>query len=299
MLLITGITGHSGKYFLKELENNQYKDGIKVIIRNNDSTEFVINSSLNIKVLIGDLDDESFLNSSMKEVDTVFHIASIFYSEKVVNASILNDVKRIILVHTTGVFSKYKSASFEYQQIEKNIKQLVKATGNAIEITILRPTMIYGYLNDRNMIKFIKYVDIFPIMPVIDNGFGLIQPVHGKDLGKAYFQVLTTQNLKNDYILSGERQLSLIDLFKLIGLYLGKNMTFINVSSQLAVFVAQIMKFMSFKRIDYVERIQRMTENRSYEHKLATEDFDYCPSSFNDNLKDEVELYLDSKRNQK
>lgn len=296
MLLITGITGHSGKYFLKELENNHYTDRIKVIIRNKDSVEFIHKSSLNIEVLIGDLDDEAFLNLSMKEVDNVFHIASIFYSEKVVKASVINNIKRIILVHTTGIYSKYKSASFEYQQIENTVNQLIKSSNNSIEVTILRPTMIFGYLNDRNMIKFIKYVDTFPIMPVIDNGQGLIQPVHGKDLGKAYYQVLMSNKLKSDYILSGEKQLTLKELFILIAKHLNKQIRIISVPSSLAVFGAQCLKVLSFNKIDYVERIQRMTENRSFKHELASQDFDYSPNSFEENLKDEVEQYIESKR---
>lgn len=299
MLFITGITGHSGKYFLQELEKNNYTGRIRVIVRNNESAEFIYKSRLNIEVVVGDLDDELFLKSVIKEADTVLHIASIFYSEKIVRASVINNVKRIILVHTTGIYSKYKSASFEYQQIEKNVNLLLEKSNSPIEVTILRPTMIFGYLNDRNMIKFIRYVDLFPIMPVIDKGFGLIQPVHGKDLGKAYYQVLESRDLKNDYILSGERQLSLSELFKLIGKYLGKDILVLNVPSILAVFMAKLLKIFSFGKIDYIERIQRMTEDRSFSHELASIDFGYDPSDFNDNLKDEVKLYLSLKKDKK
>lgn len=296
MLLITGITGHSGKYLLRQLENNHFTDEIKVIVRNSEQLELFHESPLNIKVLIGDLDNQPFLDSVMENVDTVFHIASIFYSENVVKAAVKNRVKRIILVHTTGIYSKYKSASYEYQQIETKVNQMISNSNYPIEFTILRPTMIFGYLNDRNMIKFIKYVDKFPIMPVIDKGHGLIQPVHGSDLGKAYYQVLVSQNLQPDYILSGERQLSLKELFELIAKFLNKKIRILSIPSSLAVLSAQILKLLSFNKIDYVERIQRMTEDRSFKHDLASQDFNYTPSSFEDNLKAEVELYLKSNR---
>ena len=103
MLLITGITGHSGKYFLKELEKNHYAEEIKVIVRNQEHVEFFRGSPLNIKVVVGDLNNQSFLDSEMINVDTVFHIASIFYSENVVKVAVSNKVKRIILVHTTEI----------------------------------------------------------------------------------------------------------------------------------------------------------------------------------------------------
>lgn len=296
MLLITGITGHSGKYFLKQLENNHFTDEIKVIVRNNKQLEFLHQSPLNIKVLTGNLDNQSFLDSVMDNVDTVFHIASIYYSKNVVKAAVKNNIKRIILVHTTGIYSKYKSASYEYQKIEMSVNQMISGSNYPIEFTILRPTMIFGYLNDRNMIKFIKYVDKFPIMPVIDKGHGLIQPVHGSDLGKAYYQVLISQNLKPDYILSGERQLSLKELFELIAKFLNKKIRILSIPSCLAVGCAQILKLISFNKINYVERIQRMTENRSFNHDLASQDFNYFPSSFEENLKAEVDLYLESSR---
>ena len=52
--LITGITGHSGKYFLKELIKNNYVTKIRVVIRGNDSFDYLEKSGLNIEILKGD-----------------------------------------------------------------------------------------------------------------------------------------------------------------------------------------------------------------------------------------------------
>jgi uncharacterized protein YbjT (DUF2867 family) len=295
MLLITGITGHSGKYFFSELLKNKYTEKIKIIVRNEETLTFIQDSGLDIETQVGDLSNESFLTKSLENVDTLFHIASIFYSENVVKAAIINKVSRIIVVHTTGIYSQFKSASEEYKLIEENINDLISNASHTIDFTILRPTMIFGYLNDRNMIKFIQLADKLPLLPLIDYGKGLIQPVHGKDLGKAYYQVLVSKNLERDYILSGERALTMSELFNLIGKYLDKRIFFINVPNRIGVFFAQLLKLISFNKIDYVERVQRMSENRSFSHELATKDFNYSPSSFNDSLKDEVQIYLNSK----
>lgn len=295
MLLITGITGHSGKYFLKELIKNNYETKIRVVIRGNSSFDYLEKSGLNIEILKGDLSDQSFLEIALKDVDTLFHIASIFYSVNVVKAAISNGVKRIILVHTTGIYSMFKSASYEYKAIEDQVHVLIGNSGKSIELTILRPTMIFGYENDRNIFKFIRFVDKMPIIPVIDRGKGFIQPVHGRDLGKAYFQVLVSNNLAQEYILSGERSLSMLELFTLIGEYLGKQKYIISIPTQLGVLLAQIAKIVTLGRIDYVERVQRMSENRNFSHENATRDFNYDPESFNDNLNNEVLLYKERK----
>jgi nucleoside-diphosphate-sugar epimerase len=169
MLLVTGITGHSGRYFLEELIKNKYKGHIRCIVRETSDTSILDDIGLNIEKVVGDLDDQKFVNKAMIGVDTVMHIASIFCSVNLIKAAVKNNVNRAILVHTTGIYSKYKSASEDYKNIELNIENIIKESNSKISIIYLRPTMIYGYANDRNMIVFIKMVDrlrLFPIIPM-------------------------------------------------------------------------------------------------------------------------------------
>lgn len=293
MLLVTGITGHSGKYFLQELIRNKYDGPIRCIVRANSDTSLIDNSGLNIEKIVGDLENQEFMNEVMSGVNTVVHIASIFYSVTLMRAAVKNDVKRAILVHTTGIYSKYKSASEEYKGIEKSIDKIIKESNSTIGLIYLRPTMIYGYINDSNMIVFIKMVDRLRLFPIIDQGRNLLQPVNGRDLGKAYYQVLRKSNIMSgDYILSGESPISMKELFRLISQILGKRTTFISVPLALGVFMAKFLKVCTLGKVDYIERVQRMGEDRSFSHKSATEDFDYQPMSLSEGLKIEIEEYL-------
>src|SRR5690606_4793406 len=134
------------------------------------------------------------------------------------------------------------------------------------KITILRPTMIYGDLCDSNMSKFIKMIDKFRIMPVIDGGKSLIQPVNAKDLGKAFYAVLMTPDRTEDkaYDLSGEKPLHMVEVFKLVSNKLNKKTTFVNVPLGFGVFLVRIAKALTLGKLDYVEKVQRMGEDRSY-----------------------------------
>lgn len=293
MLLITGITGHSGKYFLQELINNKYEGPIRCVVRETSDTSMLDNSGLNIEKVYGELDDQNFVDNAMVGVDTLMHIASIFYSFNVMKAAVSNGVKRAILVHTTGIYSKYKSASEEYKNIELGIKEIIQQSNSRIGLIYLRPTMIYGYKNDRNMIVFIKMVDKFRLFPVIDKGNSLLQPVNGRDLGKAYYQVLkSTEIMNGDYILSGERPITMHEMFNLISEHLNKRTTYINVSLGLGVFMARCLKGFTFGKVDYVEKVQRMGENRNFSHEPAKKDFGYSPMPFSEGLKIEVDEYL-------
>ncbi|MCM3722111.1 NAD-dependent epimerase/dehydratase family protein [Solibacillus isronensis] len=293
MLLVTGITGHSGKYFLQELIKNKYDGPIRCIVRSNSDTSMIDNSRLNIEKIVGDLENQEFLNEVMNGVSTVVHIASIFYSVNVIRAAIKNNVKKAILVHTTGIYSKYKSASEEYKDIENSIDRIIKDNNSTIGLIYLRPTMIYGYINDSNMIVFIKMVDRLRLFPIIDQGRNLLQPVNGRDLGKAYYQVLRKSNIiSGDYILSGERPISMKELFTLISQILGKKTKFISFPLALGVFMARFIKVCTLGKVDYIEKVQRMGEDRSFSHNSATEDFDYQPMLLSEGLKIEIEEYL-------
>ncbi|MEK5418902.1 SDR family oxidoreductase [Paenibacillus sp. FSL L8-0708] len=292
MLLVTGITGHSGRYFLQELINNNYEETVRCVIRENSDTSLLDSSGLRIEKVTGDITDKEFLSSCMRDVDTVMHIAGIQRSMVLMEAAVNNGVQRAILVHTTGIYSKFKTASEEYKNIETAIEKIVNKSGK-INITILRPTMIYGNLCDLNISKFINMVNKLRIFPVIDRGYSLIQPVNARDLGKAYYQVLSmpVELAKKEYILSGENPIGMIDTLKLISGNLNKKTVFISVPLSFGVFLAKSLKIVTIGKVDYIERVQRMGENRSFSHEDATKDFGYNPMPFSEGIRIEVEQY--------
>ena len=49
---------------------------------------------------------------------------------------------------------------------------------------------------------------------------------------------------------------------------------------------------MTFGKKDYVEKMLRLGEDRSFSHEAASRDFGYAPDSFNEGLKREVEEYM-------
>ena len=286
MLLVTGITGHSGSYFLKELIKNKYDGLIRCIVRETSDTSKIDNSSLNIEKVVGNLDDQAFVDKVMVGVDTVMHIYNIHHSLMIVQAAIKNNVKRAILVHTTGIYSEFKNASQEYKEIEGRIIELAKYSNCKTSITILRPTMIYGDLCDHNMSKFIKLIDKLPIIPVINKGNSLLQPVNSRDLGKTYYTVLMSQmnsELKA-YDLSGRKPIKMIDVLKLISRHTNKKTIFISVPLGLGIFMSRVLKIITVGKIDLIEKVQRMGENRSYSHMEATNDFGYNPMLFENGI---------------
>jgi nucleoside-diphosphate-sugar epimerase len=292
MLLVTGITGHTGRCFLQELINNKYDGPIRCVVRETSDTSLIDKSGLNIEKVVGDISDTEFLNKCMKGVKTIVHITNIRYTLRIIEAAINHRVSQAICVHTTGVYSNFKVASEEYKIIESKLQKLIDESD--IKLTILRPTMIYGDICDRNMSKFIKMVDTLGIFPVINHGRGLIQPVNARDLGNAYYKalMLPAEKLKSAYDLSGEKPISLLEAFKLISKSLGKKTVFISFPLEFGVFLARTLKVITIGRIDYVEKVQRMSEDRCFSHEDAKIDFGYNPEPFEVGIKREVNEYL-------
>lgn len=293
MLLIIGATGHTGKYLLEELDKHNYKEKIRFFIRNEEKKKIFENYNLNYEVMIGDLKNEEDLKKACEGIDTIFEIYNIRYSMKVLDAALLNNVKRIIFVHTTGIYSKYKMASSEYKIIEKEVIEKAK---NKIDITILRPTMIYGDICDRNIVKFIKMMDKMKIYPMIAGGKAKIQPVNARDLGTAYYKVLINENTtrNKDYNLSGGTEIEIKEMLKMISNKLNKKTIFITIPLRTSVILAYIIRFFSFGKIDIVEKVLRMNETRTFSYENAKKDFGYNPMSLEEGLDIEIKQYLDS-----
>ncbi len=298
VLAITGITGKSGRAFAYQMEKNSetvkemFPGGIRLLLHTERTKDADILPSFETERMYGDLEDERFLQESLLGVDTIVHIAGIHWSRQVTTAAAGNFVRRMIVVHTTGIYSKYKEAGEEYRNIDDFVYMMCRSKN--IILTILRPTMIYGTISDRNVASFIRMVDRLPFMPVVNNAEYELQPVHYKDLGKAYYDVLVSEKVTggHDYILSGGEEILLRDMLIEIGAYLSKKMTFVSVPFPIAYGGAWLVYLLSLKKIDYREKVQRLCEPRVYPHEEASRDFGYDPRTFRSAIGDEVREYL-------
>lgn len=289
-LLITGASGHSGKIFIEKLKLNTLSyNEIHIVVRNNELDDLLKNSDVNFVKHNGDLEDIEFLNDITKNIDTVLHIAGIQMSDKLFNIAVKNNVNWIIGVHTTGRYSQFKSASAEYVEIED---KLLKLRGE-INITILRPTMIYGSSKDRNMYKLVRFIHKSPVFPVFGNGNNLMQPVTAKDLAIAYAQVLENYSVtkNNNYNLSGKYAIKYNHLIKEVANNMNKKIKLIRIPIKLSYYLVFVARKIIPGFPLNEEQVLRMKEDKDFTHIKATEDFGYNPMSFEEGIKDEINEY--------
>ena len=291
ILAVTGITGHSGGFFLQQLIDHSFDGTLRCLVRASSDTSRLDASGLKVEKVVGSTKEPEDLYRLVSGADTVMHISGIWETPALLAAiERAGGVKHVVLVHTSGVYSKHKMASQVYKDIETGMQPYLD---RGMNITILRPTMIFGDLRDHNISKFIRMVDRFPVMPEIDRGLAPVQPVNARDLGQAYFKACMHERLPElCYICSGERPVSIHELCSLIGEYLGKRTRFVSVPMGLGVAGAKLVKGLTRGRRDYVEKVLRLGEDRSFSHESAARDFGYEPERFEVGLKREVEEYL-------
>lgn len=293
MLAVTGITGHTGQCFIDELAKNHYAGQMRCLVRTISKAKCITDSGLAAEVVEGSLDNEADIRLLLSEADIVVHIANIHYSPEILRIGRECGVRRFILVHTTGMFSKYKSASSEYIAIENEIAPFM----DQLNITILRPTMIFGDICDYNISKFIKMLDHFPVVPIISGGKSTIQPVNARDLAQTLYKVLNSeQSIGKAYNLSGERAITIHELYKMICSDLGKKRLIVSFPMWFCVLAATLIRTVTFNKIDLIEQVKRMGEDRSFSHEAATTDFDYTPEPFAIGLQREVNEYIAKKK---
>ena len=225
--------------------------------------------------------------------DTVMHISGIWETPLLLKAvEETGGNPHLVLVHTSGIYSKHKMASGVYKDIEEGMKEQMER----MNITILRPTMIFGDMKDHNISKFIRMVAKLPLMPEIDHGRAFVQPVNARDLGQAYYKACMQPTLpEKEYIVSGERPVSLHELCSLIGEYLGKKTRFVSMPMGLGVLGAKTVNLLlGGKKPLLVEKVLRLGEDRSFSHEKAARDFGYAPEKFETGLKREVEEFMNN-----
>jgi nucleoside-diphosphate-sugar epimerase len=290
MIAITGIAGHSGRWLAARMERESYDGKVRLALRPQSDATFVDKLALKSEKFIGDLGNPEFLDRFLAGADTVIHIANIKLSNGIVDAAIRNGVRRAILVHTTGRFSRFKSAASQYIEIEDRILGL----RDKLAITVLRPTMIYGSSRDRNMYKLVDYLHRHTLFPIFGSGNNLMQPVHARDLGNAYYDVLmnpgTTVN--REYDLPGKEPLRYVDLVRTVSHQLGKRNVLVHIPMWLSVLAARAYNRISSRALVDVEQVMRMNEDKAFAYDAATRDFGYSPVSFPDGIRGEVEEYL-------
>jgi N-acetylglucosaminyl-diphospho-decaprenol L-rhamnosyltransferase len=216
--------------------------------------------------------------------DIVIHAAPIWTLAKILPTLAEAEVKRVIAIGSTSIFSKAASASgyekalvAKHTKAEQDIASICPKIG--IDWTVLRPTLIYGLGLDKNVTSVAKFIDRFGFFPIYPPGAGRRQPVHAEDVAIATLQAASSEGTRNlSYNISGGEILTYREMLTRIFHTIRKPVKIVPTTLLPTIFY--ILGAMSGRSHVTREMARRMNEDLVFFHDDATRDFGYQPRPF-------------------
>lgn len=153
--------------------------------------------------------------------------------------------------------------------------------------TIIRPTMIYGNLRDRNISKLVRLVNRW-LMPVSAGGRALMQPIYVEDVAWTIARAaLCPDTVGKAYNIAGRDPLTYAQLLREIGAALGRRPRLLSVPSWLALLAGWAGEVVPNGLVN-VEKIRRLREDRAFDYAEAQDELGFRPRSFAEGIQLEV-----------
>ena len=282
--MVTGATGFTGQRVLPLLMG---KGEICCLLRPNSDVRKI--EEFGYEIVFGDLGNLDSLKKAMFGSDALINIASIGFGHApgIVNTAEKAGIKRAIFISTTALFTQLDVTS---KSVRQQAEDCIKAS--KLEWTILRPTMIYGSPGDRNMIRLIRFLDRFPVIPIFGNGNYLQQPVYVNDVAKSIVGLLFNDNtIQKVFNISGKFPHTYNNIIDLTAKALRKKTIKIHLPFKLSLYAIRLYENISSKPLITCEQIMRLNEHKNFDYSYAKEIFGYNPSSFDEGISKEVTLY--------
>jgi hypothetical protein len=197
---------------------------------------------------------------------------------------------RLILVGTTGVFSKKKEYSFLYKKIEKELKSKVK------NYVLLRPSLIYGSHRDKNMYRLIKFINRYKFFLTFGNGENTLQPVYYKDVSWSIYKSLTIENLKGEFNITGKECITYKKMLLIVFGKLNLKPRIIRVPIWPSILIAKIIETL-FREKSPIrsEQIERLQENKCFSNSRSVDLINYEPTEFGCGIEKQIMFMREKK----
>lgn len=234
-VLITGGTGYIGRRLCEYIQDRGHQ--IRLLVR--PGSESKIDSSEPYEIIRGDGFNTNACLRATEGCDAVVHLIGIIRefpgrgitfdqahrvaTGNVVDAARRNHVGRFVHMSALGV---RKNAPSMYFKTKYAAEELVKAS--PMRWTIFRPSFVMGY-GDHATQEIAELVRK-PVVPMIDGGRNLIQPVALDDLCTVMAQSIGMPETQgNSYEIAGPDRITFGDLIRHIAGMLGVHMRSVNV----------------------------------------------------------------------
>lgn len=281
-ILLTGATGFTGSHVFRMLRAERLAP--RCLVRNGSDVSEL--QAAGAELAYGDIGDAASLARAFDGIDALLNTASIGFGHApvLVSAAEQAGVKRAVFISTTAIFTTLNAKTKSVRQTAED-----RIRNSTLAWTIVRPTMIYGTPRDRNMIRLIRFLRRWPVIPIVGDGKHLQQPVYVDDVARAAIAALHSDvAVGKSYNIAGRDPLTFNDVVDTIARLLQKRVRKLHLPVNPIVKPLQLIERTGLRFPIKAEQILRLNENKAFEYTDAAHDLGYKPLSFEEGIAREI-----------
>lgn len=190
-------------------------------------------------------------------------------------------VRRLVAVSSTSRFTKIASSDANERRLAESLAAAEEAVlkwgrETGVQIVILRPTLVYDGVGDRNIAAVSKFIRRWGWFPVLAPASGFRQPLHAADLVDACAAALSPSVPPGDYNLSGGETLPYREMIARIFAWEGVPLKFVELPRGLVRFLRFLPGICGLSAGVF----ERMNQNLVFEHGSAADRLGFRPRKF-------------------
>jgi len=202
------------------------------------------------------------------------------HAPTIVEAAEAAGLTRAVFVSTTAIFTRLDAPS-------KLIRTAAEGSVRESDLdwTIVRPTMIYGTPDDRNMWRLLRHLRRLPVVPMPGGGENLQQPIHVADLADAIVAVVQTDaSAGRAYDLAGPEALTFRRLVAIAGAAVGRSPVAVPLPGRPIIRALARLESTGRSLPLKAEQVERLLEDKVFDISEAVSDLGFSPRSFDDGI---------------
>ncbi len=240
----------------------------------------------NVEVRRGDLADPGTLADAFQGADAVVHLAGLALVPGMLPVLLAAGVRAGVFVSSAGVYTKLASSG-------ANAKRAGEAAlrDSPLAWTIVRPSMIYGTPRDRNLVRVLRWLRRFPIVPAPLGGITPQQPVHVDDLVSAILAALERpEAARRAFDVGGPQPLPLAEVIRECARAVGRPCWILPLPLAQAHGVAVLARRLGLPFPVRPEQVLRLAETKAVDISPARAALGFSPRSFREGIRAEAEM---------
>jgi len=283
---VTGGSGFLGGFVVRGLVDAGHE--VSALTRSDAAAARV--EALGAEPIEGDLDSMSSLRTAFaaSEASVLVNIASLGFGHAptIIDAAETAGLRRAVFVSTTAIFTKLNAPS---KAVRTTAEQNVRDSG--LDWTIIRPTMIYGTPDDRNMWRLLRLLRRSPVIPMPGGGRNLQQPVHVADLATAIVAAVEADAaIGQAYDVGGPDALTFRDIVDQAGGAIGRRPLPLPIPDRPIVRLLRAVERRGRPLPLKAEQIERLMEDKVFDISDAVADLGFAPRSFEAGIGAEAQM---------